>query len=58
MQTVDFVDENLMFPESYVYFSSTSKSWMEHAKNYVEMVVERFSLTAESTVIEIASNDE
>ena len=57
MQTVDFVDENLMFPESYVYFSSTSKSWMEHAKNYVEMVVERFSLTAESTVIEIASND-
>lgn len=57
IQTADFVDENMMFPESYVYFSSTSQSWMEHARNYVEMIVERLSLGPASTVIEIASND-
>jgi SAM-dependent methyltransferase len=57
IQTADFVDENMMFPETYVYFSSTSQSWMEHAKNYVEMIVERLSLTVDSSVIEIASND-
>jgi SAM-dependent methyltransferase len=57
IQTADFVDENIMFPETYVYFSSTSQSWMMHAKNYVEMIVERLSLTVDSSVIEIASND-
>jgi len=57
IQTADFVDESMMFPETYVYFSSTSQSWMEHAKNYVEMIVARLSLTTDSSVIEIASND-
>src|SRR5882672_515143 len=48
-------------PESvfsdYAYFSSYSDSWLQHAKAYVKMAVERFSLTAASQVIEIASND-
>src|ERR671923_1599621 len=48
-------------PESifsdYAYFSSYSDSWLQHAKTYVEMAVERFSLNATSQVVEIASND-
>jgi len=41
----------------YVYFSSFSDSWVQHAKNYVEMIVERLSLNQRSQVVEIASND-
>src|SRR5919108_6519046 len=48
-------------PESifsdYAYFSSYSDSWLQHARAYVEMAVERFSLNATSHVVEIASND-
>jgi len=41
----------------YAYFSSYSDSWLDHAKSYVESVAERFELTQDSRVIEIASND-
>jgi SAM-dependent methyltransferase len=41
----------------YAYFSSYSTSWVEHARLYVEMIIERLGLTAESHVTEIASND-
>ena len=41
----------------YAYFSSFSKSWLEHAKHYVDMIVERFGFNEKSFVIEIASND-
>src|SRR5712691_2239514 len=48
-------------PESiftdYAYFSSYSDSWLQHAKAYVELAGQRFSLDATSQVIEIASND-
>jgi 2-polyprenyl-3-methyl-5-hydroxy-6-metoxy-1,4-benzoquinol methylase len=48
-------------PESifsdYAYFSSYSDSWLQHARAYVEMAIERFSLNATSQVVEIASND-
>lgn len=57
IQTVDYVDARTVFPDSYVYFSSTSKSWLEHAREYVDMIVGRLELDGESKVIEIASND-
>lgn len=41
----------------YSYFSSFSDSWLDHARRYVDMAVERFGLGGESRVIEIASND-
>ncbi|MBK9308739.1 MAG: class I SAM-dependent methyltransferase [Nitrospira sp.] len=41
----------------YAYFSSFSDSWLAHAKLYVDMIVERFSLGRDSRVVEIASND-
>jgi hypothetical protein len=41
----------------YAYFSSFSTSWLEHAKNYVEMIVPKIGLSQRSFVVEIASND-
>ncbi|GLP73556.1 methyltransferase [Mycobacterium antarcticum] len=41
----------------YLYFSSYSQSWLEHARAYAETVMERFSVDASKHVIEIASND-
>lgn len=41
----------------YAYFSSYSDSWLQHARNYVEMAVARFDLKPPQQIIEIASND-
>jgi SAM-dependent methyltransferase len=41
----------------YAYFSSYSDSWLAHAKDYVEMAIERFGLDGSSLVVELASND-
>ncbi len=41
----------------YAYFSSYSTSWLEHARRYVEAMIERFGLGGGSQVVEIASND-
>jgi len=46
-----------IFNNEYVYFSSYSKSWVEHARLYVEEMVQRFKFNENSFVIEIASND-
>jgi SAM-dependent methyltransferase len=41
----------------YAYFSSYSRSWLDHARAYVDRVVGRLGLGPASRVIEIASND-
>jgi len=41
----------------YAYFSSYSDSWLAHARHYVDAVTERFALTANSSVVEVACND-
>ena len=46
-----------IFDSQYAYFSSYSTTWLAHAKQYVEMIVERFGIGRGSRVIEIASND-
>ena len=46
-----------IFNSDYVYFSSYSKSWVQHALHYVEDMIERFKYNENSFVIEIASND-
>jgi len=55
------VDEYLSPEElfaNYEYFSSYSTSWLNHAREYVEMAIDRFDLTSDaSRVMEIASND-
>ncbi len=46
-----------IFDEEYTYFSSFSKSWLQHAKKYVDMMIGRFGFNEKSLVLEIASND-
>jgi len=46
-----------IFDDEYTYFSSYSSSWLAHAKNYVDMMVQRFGFGPDALVIEIASND-
>jgi 2-polyprenyl-3-methyl-5-hydroxy-6-metoxy-1,4-benzoquinol methylase len=41
----------------YPYFSSFSITWVEHARRYCEMMVQRFGFHARSQIVEIASND-
>lgn len=41
----------------YAYFSSYSESWLKHAREYAERMVERFHLDGQSLVVEVASND-
>ncbi|SDS99548.1 Methyltransferase domain-containing protein [Bradyrhizobium canariense] len=56
VQVREYVQPDHIFSE-YAYFSSYSDSWVEHARQYCEMVVGRFGLGAGSEVFEIASND-
>jgi SAM-dependent methyltransferase len=54
---VDYdVDPNELFG-NYVYFSSYSDDWLAHAKQYCDMARDRFALSADSLVVELASND-
>lgn len=46
-----------LFNDEYAYFSSFSDIWLKHADNYVNTMVDRFGLTTDSFVIEVASND-
>lgn len=46
-----------LFTADYAYFSSISSSWVDHARRYVDAMVARFDLGANSLVGEIASND-
>ncbi|MEQ8742966.1 class I SAM-dependent methyltransferase [Parasphingorhabdus sp.] len=57
VQTEDYTAADEVFTADYAYFSSTSKGWLAHAKAYCEAMMDRFSLNAESLVIEVASND-
>lgn len=57
VQTEDYAAAGELFRPDYAYFSSTSSGWLAHAKNYCQLVTERFSLNDKSFVIEVASND-
>jgi 2-polyprenyl-3-methyl-5-hydroxy-6-metoxy-1,4-benzoquinol methylase len=42
---------------NYAYLSSYSETWVEHARRFAEKARQRFALTPQSRVVEIASND-
>ena len=56
-QTEDFADREEFFSGEYAYFSSFSRTWLDHAGSYVEDMRDRFGLGAGSLVAEIAAND-
>lgn len=57
VQTEDFSRADTLFTADYAYFSSYSDTWVNHCKQYVRSMIQRFSLGAHSKVIEIATND-
>jgi len=57
VQTEDYARAEALFRPDYAYFSSTSSTWLEHARRYVEAMRERIALGADSFVIEVAAND-
>jgi 2-polyprenyl-3-methyl-5-hydroxy-6-metoxy-1,4-benzoquinol methylase len=56
VQLQEYVSPESIFTE-YAYFSSYSDSWVQHAKNYTHMIIERMKLDAGNFVVELASND-
>ena len=57
VQTEDYAQADDLFSHDYAYFSSTSSSWLAHAKSYTDMIAERLGLNRDSMVIEVAAND-
>jgi len=57
VQIEEYKKSTEIFNKEYAYFSSISRSWLKHAKNYVNMITKRFKIKSNSFVIEIASND-
>jgi hypothetical protein len=57
VQVDEYKKSGAIFNSDYVYFSSYSKSWLEHARNYTELMIGRFDFNDRSKIIEIASND-
>jgi SAM-dependent methyltransferase len=42
---------------NYAYFSSYSTSWLEHTKKFTMEIIEKFNISNNDQIIEIASND-
>src|SRR5262249_46948158 len=57
VQLDEYKKSEAIFNNEYVYFSSYSRSWLEHASRYADKMVERFGFNEKSLVVELASND-
>lgn len=57
VQTEDYAQADELFSSDYAYFSSTSTSWLVHAADYARKMTAMLGLSADSFVIEVASND-
>jgi SAM-dependent methyltransferase len=56
-QTEDFTSSPELFNSEYAYFSGYSTTWQKHCERLVDGITERFRVTPENHVIEVASND-
>jgi hypothetical protein len=56
VQLEQYVSAEHIFTE-YAYFSSFADSWVQHARDYTEKMIDRFGYGPSSQVIELASND-
>ncbi|NYT04898.1 MAG: class I SAM-dependent methyltransferase [Methanomicrobiales archaeon] len=56
VQIRETVDPELLFTE-YLYFSSFSETMLDHARRLCRLCIGRLSLSPESRVVEVASND-
>lgn len=56
VQLPEYESPGNIFSE-YAYFSSFSETWLNHAREYAESMIQRLGLHGGSVVVEIASND-
>jgi len=56
VQLEEFESPDHIFSD-YSYFSSFAETWVEHARVYTHMIVERLGLNRNHRVVELASND-
>ncbi len=56
VQLNEFQSSEQIFGD-YAYFSSYSESWLKHAREYTELMLDRFGFDSNHQIIEIASND-
>jgi SAM-dependent methyltransferase len=57
VQVDEVQSHEALFDADYVYHSSYSRSWLAHARRYVELACDRLALDRDSLVMEVASND-
>ena len=57
VQVDEYKKSDAIFNSDYVYFSSYSTTWLQHAEKYTNAMIKRFGYSSSSKVIEIASND-
>jgi SAM-dependent methyltransferase len=57
VQVEEVVSPKDIFSSNYAYYSSYSESWLQHCKEYTEMMINRFGFDNNSLVVEIGSND-
>jgi len=57
VQVDEYKKSDAIFDSNYAYFSSFSTSWLQHAKEYTDLMASRFGFNENSQVIEVASND-
>lgn len=57
VQILETVPPETLFGKDYPYYSSFSDVLVDHARRNVETILDRYPLTDESLVVELASND-
>ena len=57
VQLTTTVPADAIFTHDYAYHSSFSTSWVTQCEHYVLNMIDRFGLTEDSLVVEVASND-
>lgn len=57
VQLIETPDQNMMFNETYAFYSGTSQAMKIHFKNFAEDVKDKYLKESDPLVIEIGSND-
>lgn len=57
IQNSKLINNKKIFNKDYLYHSSYSKSWLQHAKNLSDYCIKKYKLNQNSLILEIASND-
>lgn len=57
VQIEETVRPEVLFGEDYPYFSSYSDTLLDHSKRNVDALIDRYQLSSDNLVVELASND-